>query len=65
MSKQEKSKWLFEISEQLVKTHLFGTGKITDMVQKTDDLHKALAGPFHCRQDECNKVYKQHSWRVR
>ncbi|CAB4004389.1 hypothetical protein AC249_AIPGENE16794, partial [Paramuricea clavata] len=60
-----KSQWLLLICEQLVKTHLFGSGEITDFVQKADDLQRALGGPFHCRQDDCHKIYNQHSQRIK
>jgi hypothetical protein len=60
-----KSQWLLHMCEQLVKTHLFGSGEITDFVQKADDLQRALGGPFHCRQDDCHKIYNQHSQRIK
>ena len=45
--------------------HLFGTGEIEALVEKTGSLQGALEGPFQCRQEGCNKVYVQHSRRVK
>ena len=45
--------------------HLFGTGEIEALVEKTGTLQSALGGPFQCGQEGCNKVYVQHSRRVK
>lgn len=65
VSKATKSRWLLDICENLVHKHLFGTGEIDALVQKTDNLQGALDGPFPCRQEGCDKVYVQHSRRVK
>lgn len=65
VSKDTESRWLLDICENLVHKHLFGTGEIDALVQKTDNLKGALDGPFPCRQEGCDKVYVQHSRRVK
>ena len=38
---------------------------IAALVEKTGSLQGALEGRFQCRQEGCNKVYVQHSRRVK
>jgi hypothetical protein len=62
---KDKSEWLLQKCETLMKLHLFGSGEINSYAQRAGELQEALAGPFPCREDACDKVYIQHSRRVK